>query len=190
MKLRSDGQMARSGTMTNSSIPRPESGDVVELILDDHRLFEELLRRLRDETEDRAAVRSVLADVLIAHGESEEQHVYPALVRKDAIELEDAEHGEREHAEGNQALLAVLEVEDTSSEKFSNAVEELSKALAHHVDEEERDILNPARTEVPEKVRADLGVKFAKERNAQLDAGCGSVENVRKVVAKGRKKTS
>src|SRR6476620_7749321 len=121
--------------MTNLYLPRPTAGDVVELILDDHRLFEDLLRQLRDTTADREAARQALADVLIAHGEAEEQEVYPKLVRKDAIDTD----------------------------------EELQKALTHHIGEEEQTILNPARTEVSEAVRAELGASFAAARNALLD---------------------
>ncbi|MGH3425007.1 MAG: hemerythrin domain-containing protein, partial [Nocardioidaceae bacterium] len=82
-----------------TKIPRPASGDVVQLILDDHRLFETLLRQIRDETQDRDTLRRTLADVLVAHEEAEEEHVYPKLVRKDAIDEEQAEHGVHEHDE-------------------------------------------------------------------------------------------
>lgn len=174
--------------MTEIEIPRPDSGDVVDLILDDHRLFEDLLRRLRDQTEDRFALRAALADVLVAHAEAEEQHVYPTLVRKDAIDDEDAEHGEREHDEGHEALLALLEVDDVSSEEFGEALEELTKALAHHLDEEEREILNPARTDVADATRADLGRRFAGERASQLDARCGELDNVRRLVERARQR--
>ncbi|MFP5335443.1 MAG: hemerythrin domain-containing protein [Actinomycetes bacterium] len=174
--------------MTEIEIPRPQSGDVVDLILEDHRLFEDLMRRLRDETQDRVAVRATLADVLVAHAEAEEQHVYPALVRKDAIDDEDAEHGEREHDEGHEALLALLEVDDVSSEDFGEALEELTTALAHHLDEEERDILNPARTEVPDDTRAELGRRFAGERATQLEARCGELDNVRRLVERARQR--
>jgi len=168
--------------MTNLYLPRPTAGDVVELIVDDHRLFEDLLRQLRDATADREAARQALADVLIAHGEAEEQEVYPKLVRKDAIGTHEAEHGEHEHAEGNEKLLALLECKGTDTQKFDDAVEELQKALMHHIGEEEQTILNPARTEVSEAVRAQLGASFAAARNALLDGEPGSVSNVRRIV--------
>jgi hypothetical protein len=136
--------LAPSGHVSLPTVPRPSSGDVVDLVLDDHRLFEDLLRRLRDETQDRERLRVVLADVLVAHAEAEEKHVYPALVRREAIENEDAEHSEHEHDEGHAAPLGVLEVGDPFSEDFGEALEELTKALAHHMDEEEREVLNPA----------------------------------------------
>jgi hypothetical protein len=169
--------------VTDIEIPRRAGGDVVDLILADHRLFEDLLRRMRDATQDREAVRAALADVLVAHAEAEERHVYPALVRRSSVDEEEAEHGRHEHLEGNEAMLALLEVPDVRSEDFDEAVEELTKVLAHHLDEEEREILNPARTEVPDATRAELGGKFAVERNRRLDAGCGDVENLRRIIA-------
>jgi hypothetical protein len=118
----------------------------------------------------------------VAHAEAEERFVYPTLRRKDAIDEHEAEHGEEEHAEGNEKLLKVLELDRTDTEEFDDAVEELATAINHHLTEEELTILNPAREEVAEDVRADLGEKFAVERNRQIDADCGSVENVRRLV--------
>jgi Hemerythrin HHE cation binding domain len=174
--------------VTDIEIPRPTDGDVVDLILTDHRLFEDLLHQLRDVTCDRAAVRKALADVVAAHAEAEEKHVYPTLVRKDAVEEDDVEHSTHEHLEGNEKLLALLEVSDVSSEEFGQAVEDLTKALAHHLDEEEREILNPARTDVTDDVRRDLGGKFAAERNAALDRGAGDPDNLRRLIAAERER--
>ncbi|MEO5983667.1 MAG: hemerythrin domain-containing protein [Pedococcus sp.] len=170
--------------MTDYEIPRPTAGDVVELILEDHRLFESLLRDLRDATADREAARAALSAVLIAHGEAEESKVYSSLQRKDAITGHDAEHGEEEHAEGNEALLALLECKGTDTQEFDDAVEDLATALNHHIGEEEQTILNPARTEVSQEVRQDLGAKWAVERNRLLEAGAGSITSVREIVAK------
>jgi len=161
-------------------------GEVVEIILADHRWFEEALRELRDVQSDREAVLADLATVLIAHAEAEEAKVYPTLRNKDAIDQEEVEHSEREHDEGNEALLDLMEVEDTDSEEFSNKLHELSEALSHHLDEEERDVLNPARTDVSEEVRRKLGDAFAEERARLIDSGCGDIANVRKVVARAK----
>jgi len=45
-----------------------------------------------------------------------------------------------------------------------------------------------AREDVGEQVRAELGELFAKERNAQLDSGCGTLTQLREIVAKARRK--
>jgi len=172
---------------TPIDLGRPLSGDVVELILEDHRRFESLLRDLRDSSADRDAVRQALATLHTAHALAEEEHVYPKLERKDAITEEEAEHGEQEHAEGHEALLAVLELKGTDTQAFDDAVEKFAEKLNHHVTEEELTILNPAREEVGEQTRAELGLAFATERNRQIDEGCGSVEQIRELVARAER---
>ena len=173
--------------MTTIDLGRPISGDVIDLILDDHRLFESLLRDLRDNSLDRDAVRQAFATLHVAHAEAEEKYVYPKLRRKDAISEHAAEHGQEEHAEGHEALLAVLELKGTDTQGFDDAVEKLAAAVNHHLTEEELTILNPAREEIGPQVRAELGEQFARERNAQVDSGCGSVDNVRRIVDESRK---
>ncbi len=172
--------------MTTIDLGRPESGDVLDLILDDHRRFEALLRDLRSSAEDRDAVRRAFSALHVAHALAEEQHVYPQLRRRRAIDADEAEHGEHEHAEGNEALLAVLECASTETQKFDDAVEELARVVNHHLTEEELTILNPARDDVGEQVRLELGAAFAAERNRQIDADCGTIENVRSLVAEAR----
>ena len=173
--------------MTPLDLGHPIAGDVVELILDDHRRFETLLRQLRDSSSDRDAVRQAFAALHVAHAEAEEKYVYPTLRKKRAITAHEEEHGEEEHAEGNEALLAVLELKGTDTQAFDDAVEELAKAVNHHLTEEELTILNPAREEVSDQAKADLGLKFATERNAQIEADCGRIENVRAIVARAEK---
>jgi hypothetical protein len=81
-------------------------------------------------------------------------------------------------------LLDVLELAEVTGEEFDEAVEELSRVLNHHLTEEELTILNPARAEVPPSARAELGLAFVTERNAQVDRDCGRLENVRALVAR------
>lgn len=170
--------------MTTSAIDLGHlvSGDVIDLILADHVRFESLMRMLRDSTADRDAVRHAFAELHVAHATAEEEIVYPRLRRKHAITGQEQEHGEEEHAEGNEALLAVLELNGTDTQAFDDAVEELCKAVNHHLAEEELTILNPAREEVGPQVRAELGEAFAKRRNALIAAGCGSLTQVRAIV--------
>ena len=174
--------------MTDFPIPRPVSGDVVDLILDDHRLFETLLREMRDSTADRAGARAAFADVLVAHGEAEEQEVYPRLKRRtEDVGEHEVEHGEEEHAEINEALLALLECKGTDTQKFDDAVEKMNEVLQHHLTEEELTILNPAREEVGEADRRELGQAFLEVRSEQLDANPGTITNVKKLVARAHR---
>lgn len=161
---------------------RPVAGDVIDLILDDHRRFEELLRQLRDASSDRDAVRKAFSTLHVAHALAEEEHVYPTLRRRDAVSDHDAEHGREEHAEGHEALLKVLELKGTDTQAFDDAVEELATAVNHHLTEEELTILNPAREDVPEQTRTRLGETFAQARNRLVDDDCGALDNLRRIV--------
>jgi hemerythrin superfamily protein len=174
-------------TSTTVDLGRPVGGDVVKLILDDHRRFETLLRQLRDASSDRDLVRQAFAALHVAHAEAEEKYVYPTLRRKRAIGAEKAEHSEEEHVEGHQALLAVLELKGTDTQAFDDAVEKLAEAVNHHLTEEELTILNPAREDVSEAARTALGLDFVTERNAQLESDCGRIGNVRAIVTRAEK---
>lgn len=160
----------------------PETSDVVELILQDHRRMEDLFRRMRSVEDDRGAALREFSDLLIAHALAEESKVYPALKRYKNIEDDEVEHGEEEHEEGNEALLALLEVEEIGGDEWGEKLEELVEAVTHHADEEERTILNGARENVAMDRREELGKAFWEERERQLKSGCGSVDNVRKIV--------
>ena len=159
-----------------------EERDVVAVILQDHRTMEDLFRRMRSVEADRAAALEEFSALLVAHGEAEEAEVYGALKRFRGIDDEEVEHGSKEHAEGNEALLALLEVEEVGSGEWDARLEDLVQAVSHHLDEEERTILNGARENVPDERRAELAAAFRQERAKQLASGCGSVENVRKIV--------
>jgi len=155
--------------------------DVVELILTDHRRFEELFRGLRDRSSDRVALLDELAALLVAHAEAEEAEVYSALKRYKKVDADEVDHGAEEHAEGHQALLALMEVSDTGSSEWEDKLEELVEALSHHVDEEERTILNDAREQVADERRDELGKLFLEVRNERIKDGCGDLEYVRKL---------
>lgn len=156
--------------------------DVVELILEDHRRMEDLLRQMRSVEADRAAALREFSALLVAHAVAEESEVYPALKRYKNIDDEEVEHGEDEHDEGNEALLELLEVEEVGSEEWDAKLEDLVQAVTHHADEEERTILNGARENVATSRREALGAAFLEERERQLKADCGRVENVRRIV--------
>lgn len=145
--------------------------------------MEDLFRQMRSVEADRAVALREFSDLLIAHALAEEAEVYPALRRYKNIDNEEVEHGEEEHEEGNKALLELLEVDEVGSEEWDEKLEELVQAVTHHADEEERTILNGARENVAMERREELGEAFTEERARQLKAGCGDVDNVRRIVA-------
>jgi hemerythrin superfamily protein len=159
--------------------------DVVELILRDHRTMEDLFREMRSVDADRSAALRRFADLLIAHAEAEEREVYPALRRFKNVDDHDVEHGKEEHAEGNEALLALLEAGEPGTDVWDERLEDLVQAVTHHLDEEERSLINDTRENVSEERRAELGAAFVKARRDQLASAPGRAENVRAVIAAG-----
>ncbi|MFI5912679.1 hemerythrin domain-containing protein [Dactylosporangium sp. NPDC051541] len=162
--------------------------DVVEAIIADHVRFESLLRVLRARDTDAEAVRArrrqartELADLLVGHAEAEESAVYPK-VRELAGGGDHAEHGADEHIDGHRKLLALLDVEDVLSPEFERAVGKLANSLAHHLDEEERTLLNDARIQMDPATRAALGVAWAAERDRLIATGCGARDKVAALV--------
>ncbi len=170
--------MSDTHTHTEIDIPRPTSGDVLERILEDHRLFEDLLRLARRTDTDRAAARHALAEVLIAHATSEEETVYPTLRKDRAITAHEEEHGEEEHAEIIEALLEFVRVAGTDTQEYDEALEELATVVNHHSNEEEQTIINPARDDVSLEEREQLGVAWLTRRNQLLEQGCAAPEQV------------
>lgn len=168
--------------MSTYTIPRPAAGDIVDLLMADHRMLEELLRDMRDVSADREAARAAFAQLLVAHSEAEETQVYPRLKSRKVIDGEEEEHGEAEHAATNEALLHLLQAKGTDTQKFEDALEAVAEVLNHHVGEEELSILNPARTDASDELREELGKAWSSKRNELLDAGCGDIGQVEKLV--------
>lgn len=168
--------------MSSYTIPRPTSGDITDLIMTDHRLLEDLMREMRDESADRESARAAFSDLLVAHSEAEEEVVYPRLKSQRVIDGEEEDHGEEEHAATNEALLRLLQVAGTDTEEFEEALEAVAEVLNHHIGEEELSILNPARSDAPEELRERLGTAWTEKRNALLGAGSGSLETVERIV--------
>ncbi len=173
---------------TEFVIPRPASGDIIDVIIQDHRVMEALLRDVRNSSADREGARQAYSALLVAHSVAEEEEVYPALRRKTSdVGEHEAEHGEEEHAEGLVALLELLEAKSTTTQKYDDAAEKASNYMYHHFVEEELTILNPARTELGDADRMKLGSAFLAARSRLLDSDCGEIENVRRLVDKAVK---
>jgi hemerythrin superfamily protein len=130
--------------------------DVVEQIKHDHREVEKLFARF-EQTQDRAiAIR--ICDELTAHTHAEDEAVYPVL----EDELSDGEklmdEAEDEHKEARQLIGQVRNTSDP--DHLSELMTKLKKAIEHHVEEEESEILPKARKEIDSQELDQLGEAF------------------------------
>jgi hemerythrin superfamily protein len=142
------------------------AGDVVDLIMNDHREVERLFDELKDEPQKRPNLLPVLTTLLTAHSRAEEAEVYPAAA-KEAGEADDVAHSQEEHIEADE-LLAKLKDTDPSSPDFDSALQELIDAVSHHVEEEETKVLPGIRERLSEERRLELGEAFANSREKHL----------------------
>jgi glycerol kinase len=121
----------------NSS--RPAGTDLVEVILDDHRRIEQLLRDLRSQDADQARVRGELSTMLAAHFGATERILHKRL-----------DIGTDLAAMSEQDLL------------------DLEDAVGTHIRDEERSLLNELRRSLSSSDRVALGRAFAAERARHL----------------------
>ncbi|MGW0334659.1 hemerythrin domain-containing protein [Streptomyces sp. NPDC003011] len=154
--------------------------DVVQLILEDHRTMEDLLRLMRSVEADRRAALHAFADLMIAHGEAEETTVHPVLMPFEGTET--VEHVEASHREAAKVLLALLNVAEVGSVEWDWRLKQLAAVTARHTDEEERTLVNRVCESLSRHCRAELAADFARTRADLLGARCGSVDNVHRMV--------
>lgn len=142
------------------------AGDVVDLIMQDHREVERLFDELTRHPDKRAALTPVLITLLTAHSRAEEAEAYP-VARDEAGETDEVPHSQAEHAEAD-ALLAKLAGVDPWSKAYDAVLAKLVEAVTHHVQEEESSVLPRMRDRLDEQRRAELGESFLRSRGEQL----------------------
>ena len=141
------------------------AGDVVDLIMNDHRELERIFDTLLNEPEKRAAMLPVMTTLLTAHSRAEETEVYPAA--REAGGEDDVQHSQQEHLEADE-LAEQLAQTDPDSEEFVGALQKLVDAVKHHVEEEEKTVLPGMRERIDEARRAELGEAFLTARAEHL----------------------
>src|SRR5690349_8416727 len=102
--------------------------DAVTLIMNDHRVMEQLFDRLRTGSGDRQLLLDEIAARLTAHSHAEELQVYPSLP------TETAHHGADEHHEAER-MLHDLQRMGPEDEAFADRLDDFIAAVARHVEE-------------------------------------------------------
>ncbi|MGW6278400.1 hemerythrin domain-containing protein [Kribbella sp. NPDC055071] len=148
-------------------------GDVVDLIMQDHREVERLFDELKENPEKRPTLLPVLTTLLTAHSRAEEAEVYP-VAAAEAGEKEDVSHSQQEHIEAD-LLLAKLAETDPTSAAFDKALQNLVDAISHHVEEEETKVLPGMRANLSDARRTELADAFAASRKQHLGEQPGEI---------------
>jgi hypothetical protein len=166
--------------------PSAESKDIVDLIQYDHLIIESHFRAMRDRTSNRPQLLHSFANLLLAHSDAEEEHVYPrireAAKAADEHKSDRKENAETQHTAALMALLALMEQDVSDHTAWETKLEALILGVCTHAAEEEMTLLNAARTDMSPQQRADLGAAFSAMRASKLAQNLGTVDNVRQLV--------
>lgn len=136
--------------------------DVVDLIMEDHREVERLFDRMKAQPDQRPMLVPVLMDLLVAHSRAEEMEVYP-VGRDEAGLADEVEHSQEEHAEAEELMERLAEVDHTTAE-FDTLLEQVIESVSHHIEEEEAEVLPGLRQGLSEERLGELGEAFVRSR--------------------------
>jgi hemerythrin superfamily protein len=140
-------------------------GNVVDLIMNDHRELKRLFDQLQNQPDTRATTLPVMVSLLTAHSRAEEAEVYPAAT--DAGVEKDVEHSQKEHLECDQ-LAADLAATAVDAPDFEDKLHKLVDAVTHHIEEEETTVLPEMRNLLPADRLDELGQAFLGSREEHL----------------------
>ncbi|MFL6046783.1 MAG: hemerythrin domain-containing protein [Propionibacteriaceae bacterium] len=142
------------------------TADVVELVKSDHREVERLFDLLQKDPITRGLNFPVVCALLIAHSRAEEAEVYP-VAKDEAGETEEVSHSQGEHAEAEH-MLEEMTAMDFESAEFEKSLDELIKAVSHHVEEEESKVLPGMQQRLSAERPAELAKAFIEARTEHL----------------------
>lgn len=129
--------------------------DVTKLIEQDHREVEGLFAQFKTSPSKDLAMQ--ICTELDAHADAEEKVFYPVV--RDEVDRKLAEEGEEEHGEARQLIGRVKQTEDETH--LTEVMTELEKAIQHHVQEEESEMLPKARETIDAGRLSELGEEFS-----------------------------
>ncbi len=135
-------------------------GDIIKLILDDHKPLKSLIETLKDwdsELAERKEAFEEFSLLLTTHAHAEKEALYKVIERNENLAKEGYE-GEVEHSLAIQTLEAAMD--DETEETWSAKVKVLAELVQHHIEEEETHMLPDYKKQSTAEERARLGIKY------------------------------
>lgn len=142
---------------------------IVQVLQTEHRLVADLLEQLATETDETEASELVkqIKRELMSHSSAEDRVVYSTIEQNDEM-AEDIEHARDEHAAIDEALMHVVEA-DPGDPDFKDKVQELTRCVQHHVNEEESEILPRAARFIDQDTSRELALLFKKQKQHEIE---------------------
>lgn len=137
-----------------------EGGDIIDLILEDHRPLKDLIGKLKDsdlDPGDKMVAFEEFASLLMIHSKPEEESLYTYMKEDEELRTEGME-GQVEHELADQ-LIAEIKAE-SDPDMWQAKVKVLAEIVEHHIEEEEETLLPDFKKESSSEERSELGQKF------------------------------
>ena len=167
-RCRTSANLLASQRDCGALAPQP-SNDILSALHKDHDEIQALLKKLvdSDSAPERHALLAEIKATLVPHAKAEEKVVYDrvmALKGRDA--KVDAHEGYFEHEAADRMLANLGKIERMNSTEFTAAAKVLKELLAHHIEEEERNIWADVRENFSNEQRSKMKEEFeaAKKR--------------------------
>lgn len=146
-------------------------GDIINLIIEDHKQLKQLVKILKNSEKDidaRMEAFAEFAPALTNHSKSEEHSLYAAMKQVESLRSETLE-GSVEHGLADQMM---EEIKRTSDQDLWTAkAKVLAELVEHHIKEEEDDLLPDYRKNSDIEERLEIGQKFLKLKTAMAEQG-------------------
>ncbi len=123
-------------------MPEGHSGDVLQVLMTDHREVEEMYARFKASpsgNEERRTIATEIITELVRHAIAEETYVYPAVRTKLEGGQELANQETAEHAEAER-IMKDLEGRSADDPVFDRQVEALMTTILSHIADEENNL--------------------------------------------------
>jgi len=159
----------KAGKSIKAAVNPGPQGDILAALHEDHDIVQALLKKLVD-SDSAAERRDLVAKIkaaLVPHVKAEEKVVYDrVLALKGEKNKVDANEGYFEHEAADRMLANLEKIERVNSAEFTAAAKVLKELIAHHVEEEERNIWADVRENFTNAQRARMKEEFeaAKKR--------------------------
>jgi hemerythrin superfamily protein len=144
--------------------------DILEIIKDQHRQVDELLKQAEEDGSDKAALLREVARMLLPHSAAEEDFVYPTIRAKAKEAGEEVQDGVEEHHQIEEMLQNLLKG-DPGDPGWDGTLAAITGELRHHVQEEEDELLPILGERLSDDERAEMGLRFAEATSGALPDG-------------------